>query len=65
MAGSPGFNKRQKEMARREKQRLKTERRLQRKRDKALGLSSPEETLDLDDTTPEPGPAVDNLEDEP
>lgn len=64
MAGSPGFTKRQKEMARREKQRMKAERRLQRKRDKALGITSPEDALDLETTMPEPGPAVDIVEDE-
>lgn len=64
MAGSPGFTKRQKEMARREKQRLKAERRLQRKHDKAQGIVSPEDALDLEANMPEPGPAVDIVEDE-
>ena len=46
MAGSPTFNKRQKELARRQKQLEKIERRRQRKIDKQNGIALP----DGDDT---------------
>ena len=39
MAGSPSFNKRQKERARQEKQAEKAQKRLQRKQQKELGLA--------------------------
>lgn len=40
---SPGFTKRQREQARKEKQRDKAARKLARKRDKELGIVSPED----------------------
>ncbi len=55
MAGSPGLQQRQKEMARREKQHLKEARRRQRKQERVLGLAHPEEAADLEITMPEPG----------
>jgi hypothetical protein len=68
--GSPSFTKRQKERARQEKQRMKTEERLRRKREKALspdgtsflieGIepetdSETESEAQPDDTEPQPG----------
>jgi hypothetical protein len=40
---SPGFTKRQREQARKEKQRDKAARKLARKRDKELGIVSPDD----------------------
>ena len=64
--GSPSFTKRQKERARQEKQRMKTEERLRRKREKTLtpdrpsflieGIEPETETeLQPDDTEPQAG----------
>ena len=57
MRSGTTFKKRQKEIARMEKQRDKAARRLQRKADKAAGIHSPEDEDEISMAAGESGPA--------